>query len=123
MLDDVFYVTSTARLSKADRLARLQDLKRRAAPSVPGDPVISMRIAEFGDAAVMTAQHTPYGGGRPYYSVRVWALRDGRWQLANTQQTTIAASPSEQTVTRLDRELLAALDKADTVRPRSVDGS
>jgi len=41
----------------------------------------------------MIARHDPYRGGQPYYSRRVWAFRDGRWQLANTQQTVIAAAP------------------------------
>ena len=39
------------------------------------------------------ARHTPYRGGDPYYSLRVWAFRDGRWQLANTQQTVIRSTP------------------------------
>lgn len=90
VLDDVYYVTATAQLSKADRLARLAKLRESGGPSVPGDPVVSMRILDLGDSALMTARHTPYQGGRPYHSVRVWAFRDGRWQLANTQQTVVA---------------------------------
>ena len=99
VLDDVYYVTATAQLSKADRVARLAKAKETGAPSVPGDPVVSMRIVDLGDSAVMTARHNPYRGGKPYYSVRVWALEDGRWQLANTQQTVIADAP-EATATR-----------------------
>ena len=90
VLDDVYYVTATAQLSKADRVARLAKAKETGAPSVPGDPVVSMRIVDLGDSAVMMARHNPFHGGKPYYSVRVWALADGRWQLANTQQTVIA---------------------------------
>lgn len=93
VLDDVYYVTATAQLSKADRVARLAKARETGAPSVPGDPVVSMRIVDLGDSAVMTARHDPYRGGKPYYSVRVWALKDGRWQLANTQQTVIADAP------------------------------
>ena len=89
VLDGVDYTTATAQLSKEARVAHLRALASTGAPSVPGDPVVSMRIFDFGDAAVMRAQHTPYAGGRPYLSVRVWAFRDGRWQLANTQQTVI----------------------------------
>ena len=92
VLDDVYYVTETAQLSKADRVNRLAALKKSGAPSTPGDPVLSMRIHDFGDAAVMIARHTPYRGGDPYYSLRVWARRDGRWQLANTQQTVIRST-------------------------------
>ena len=72
VLDDVYYVTATARLSKADRVERLTQLKETGAPAVPGDPVVSMRIHDFGDAAVMIARHTPFRGGKPYYSLRVW---------------------------------------------------
>jgi hypothetical protein len=92
VLDNVYYVTATARLSKADRVARLAQLKEKGGPSVPGDPVVSMRVLDLGDSALMTARHTTYRGQVPYYSVRVWALREGRWQLANTQQTVVAAS-------------------------------
>jgi hypothetical protein len=94
VLDDVYYVTSAARLSKQDRLDRLKKAEATGAPSVPGDPVVEMQIVEFGQAAVMTARHNPFLGGQPYYSVRVWAFRDGRWQLANTQQTIIADAPA-----------------------------
>jgi hypothetical protein len=92
VLDDVYYVTETAQLSKDDRVKRLAALKESGAPSTPGDPVVSMRIHDFGDSAVMVARHTPYRGGDPYYSLRVWAFRDGRWQLANTQQTVVRST-------------------------------
>ena len=94
VLDDVLYVTETAQLSKQDRVNRLASLKASGAPSTPGDPVVSMQIHDFGDAAVMIARHTPYRGGDPYYSLRVWAFKDGRWQLANTQQTVIRSTES-----------------------------
>jgi hypothetical protein len=94
VLDDVLYVTETAQLSKAERVERLAALKKSGAPSTPGDPVVSMKILDFGDSAVMLARHTPYRGGDPYYSLRVWAFRDGRWQLANTQQTVIRSTPA-----------------------------
>jgi hypothetical protein len=89
VLDGVDYVTATAQLSKEARVAHLTELEEAGEPSAPGDPVVSMQIVDLGDAAVMRARHTTYRGGVPYYSVRVWALRDGRWQLANTQQTVI----------------------------------
>ena len=89
VLDDVYYVTETAQLSKTARVERLTALAATGEPSVPGDPVLSMRIHDLGDSAVMIARHAPYRGGNPYYSLRVWAYRDGRWQLANTQQTAV----------------------------------
>jgi hypothetical protein len=93
VLDGVNYVTSAASLSKADRVARLAQQKQSGAAIVPGDPVIAMRISDFGDAAIMFTRNAPYRGGKPYYSLRVWTFRDGRWQLANSQQTVIASAP------------------------------
>ena len=83
----------SAQLSKDDRLAPLADLRASGAVSTPGDPVVSMRIHDFDDSAVMIARHSSFRGGDPYYSLRVWAYRDGRWQLANTQQTVIRSTP------------------------------
>jgi hypothetical protein len=94
VLDDVYYTTATAQLSKAARVEHLTALREAGARSAPGDPVVSMRIFDFGDSAVMLARHDPYRGGQPYLSVRVWVFRDGRWQLANTQQTVIADAPA-----------------------------
>ena len=92
VLDDVYYVTSAAALSKADRVNRLAQQKQTGAASVPGDPVQFIRIVEFGQSAVMLARHAPFRGGKPYYSVRVWAFRDGKWRFANSQQTTIESA-------------------------------
>lgn len=94
VLDDVYYFTSAAALSKADRVNRLGQRRQSGAASVPGDPVLFMRIVEFGQSAVMFARHAPFRGGKPFYSVRVWAFRDGQWRFANSAQTTIeSASP------------------------------
>jgi hypothetical protein len=93
VLDDVYYTTATAQLSKAARVEHLTALREAGRQSTPGDPVVSMQILDYGDAAVMFARHDSYRGGRPYWSVRVWAVSDGRWQLANTQQTVIAVPP------------------------------
>jgi hypothetical protein len=92
VVDDVNYVTSAASLSKADRVARLTQQKQTGAAIVPGDPVIAMRISDFGDAAVMITRNAPFRGGKPYYSLRIWTFRGGRWQLANSQQTVIASA-------------------------------
>ncbi len=66
----------------------------------PGDPIVSMRIHDFGtSSAVMISRHSPYRGGKPYYNLRVWILRDDRWQLALSQQTTIQAADPLPAVT------------------------
>jgi hypothetical protein len=43
----------------------------------------------------MLSHHTPHLGGKPYYNVRLWVLRDGRWQLVASQQTTIESAAPE----------------------------
>jgi hypothetical protein len=120
VVDDVFYVTSAGALSKADRVAHLARQRQSGAAILPGDPVSSMRMFDFGEAAVMITQNAPYRGGKPYYSVRVWTLRDTRWQLANSQQTTIdTALPvagfgaDQQAVLRADHDLVRALEGVD----------
>ena len=80
-----------------DILAAWQSTQmQEAGTGAPGDPVTAMRIYDFGtNTAVMTSQHTPYRGGRPYTNVRIWVLRDGRWQLALSQQVAIqSATPA-----------------------------
>jgi hypothetical protein len=47
----------------------------------------------FGDAAILIADHKPEGEP-PYRVIRVWANRDGRWQLFHRQETTIHGPPS-----------------------------
>jgi hypothetical protein len=92
VLDNVNYVTSAAVLSKADRVNRLAEQKKTGGASLPGDPILFMRIEEFGRSAVMLARQAPFRGGKPYYSVRVWAFRDRKWRFANSEQTTIEAA-------------------------------
>jgi hypothetical protein len=40
----------------------------------------------------MFSKHFPVRGGRPYQNMRVWVLRDGRWQLAISQQSEIKSA-------------------------------
>jgi ketosteroid isomerase-like protein len=51
-----------------------------------------MKLWVLGDAAIMRADHVMPGARRPpYRATRVWVKRDGRWQMAISQQTTIVA--------------------------------
>jgi hypothetical protein len=43
---------------------------------------------------VIISHHVPRNGGKPYYNVRVWVYRDGRWQIVVSQQTTIKDAPA-----------------------------
>jgi hypothetical protein len=92
--DEFMIINNTTIRNRPERIA-IARKQQEAGTGAPGDPIMSMEIHDFGDnAAVMISQHFPYRGGKPYRNVRVWALRDGRWQLAISQQATIqSASP------------------------------
>lgn len=89
--DEFMIINSTSSRNKSDRVEIARN-EKASGVGAPGDPIISMRIMDFGDRnALMLSRHFPYRGGKPYYNVRVWIYRDERWQLAISQQTTIEA--------------------------------
>ena len=90
--DEFMIINNTTIRDKEQRVA-IAKRQQEAGTGAPGDPVTSMRIYDFGtNAAVMTSQHTPYRGGKPYTNVRIWVLRDNRWQLALSQQVAIQSA-------------------------------
>jgi len=90
--DEFMIINNTTIRNKEQRVA-IARRQQEAGSGAPGDPVTAMRIYGFGsNAAVMTSTHTPYRGGKPYINVRIWTLRDGRWQLALSQQVTIQSA-------------------------------
>jgi hypothetical protein len=90
--DEFLIINNNGMRNKPERVAIAQK-QQAAGAGTPGDPITSMEIYDFGDnAAVMISHHVPHRGGKPYYNVRVWTLRDGRWQLAVSQQSTIQSA-------------------------------
>jgi hypothetical protein len=90
--DEFLIINNTAMRNKPERVAIAQK-QQAAGVGTPGDPITAMEIHDFGDsAAVMISHHVPHRGGKPYYNVRVWTLRDGRWQLAVSQQSSIQSA-------------------------------
>jgi len=90
--DEFLIISNNGMRDKPERVAIAQK-QQAAGVGTPGDPITSMEIYDFGDnAAVMISHHVPHRGGKPYYNVRVWTLRDGRWQLAVSQQSTIQSA-------------------------------
>jgi hypothetical protein len=90
--DEFLIINNTAMRNKPERVAIAQK-QQAAGVGTPGDPITSMEIHDFGEnAAVMISHHVPHRGGKPYYNVRVWTLRDGRWQLAVSQQSAIQSA-------------------------------
>ncbi len=98
--DEFLIINNNGMRNKAERVAIAQKAQAAGA-GTPGDPITAMEIYDFGDnAAVMISHHVPHRGGKPYYNVRVWTLRDGRWQLAVSQQSTIQAAAAVPATTK-----------------------
>jgi len=75
--------------TKPERIAAIREQKKTGTPVNPG-PLESMQIWVVGDAAVMTSDHaTAAAKPTPYHVTRVWVKRDGRWQMAYSQQTIV----------------------------------
>ncbi len=82
--------------SERDKPARVAFAHKQqdAGVSMPGDPITTMTLEDFGDAVLMISHHVPYLGGKPYYNDRVFVHRDGHWLISWSQQTTDqSASP------------------------------
>jgi hypothetical protein len=93
--EEFMIINNTTIRTRAEREVIAQK-QEAAGVGTPGDPILAMRIVDFGNnAAVMFSKHFPVRGGRPYQNIRVWVLRDGRWQLAISQQSEIkSAAPT-----------------------------
>jgi hypothetical protein len=88
---DEFVVTRTRQhpTDKAGRMAAMAELRAANAETFVAE-VAALKFWVLGDAAVMRADHVMPGNRRPpYRATRLWVKRDGRWQMALSQQTTI----------------------------------
>jgi ketosteroid isomerase-like protein len=75
--------------TKAERIAQIKQQKDVGALTNPG-PLTSARMWVLGDVALMTSEHTTSAVPvTPYRVTRFWVKRDGRWQMAYSQQTGI----------------------------------
>ena len=80
--------------NKTERVARAKR-EQKAGIGLPGAPILSMTMSDFGNAVVMISRHVPYQGGKPYYNFRVFVNQDGHWPIAWSQQTTIRAAAAQ----------------------------
>lgn len=88
---DEFVVTRTRQhpTDKAARMAFMATQRAINAETYVAE-VVSLKFWVLGDAAIMRADHAMPGNRRPpYRATRLWVKRDGRWQMAISQQTTI----------------------------------
>jgi hypothetical protein len=74
-------------MDKAQRVAAIRKLRNAGRVALP-PAVASIAVWVFGNAAVMSAdQESRFG--EALHATRVWAKRDGRWQLSFSQQTLV----------------------------------
>jgi hypothetical protein len=88
---DEFVVTRTRQhpTDKAARMAFMATQRAINAETFVAE-VVTLKFWVLGDAAVMRADHAMPGNRRPpYRATRLWVKRDGHWQMAISQQTTI----------------------------------
>ncbi len=91
--EEFLIINNTSERNKPERLAIARQ-QQAAGVGVPGDPILSMSMSDFGNTVVMLSHHAPYRGGKPYYNIRVFVNRGGHWLTAWSQQTTIQAAPA-----------------------------
>jgi hypothetical protein len=88
---DEFVVTRTRQhpTDKAARMAFMATQRAINAETYVAE-VVSLKFWVLGDAAITRADHAMPGNRRPpYRATRLWVKRDGHWQMAISQQTTI----------------------------------
>jgi hypothetical protein len=77
-------------ISKAGRIETLNKQKASGVGSAPA-PLVSTKMFDFGDAAIMTCLHQPYSG-KPIHVSRLWIKREGKWIMSISYQTAIQAA-------------------------------
>ncbi|HVB55100.1 MAG TPA: nuclear transport factor 2 family protein [Candidatus Acidoferrales bacterium] len=95
VLDDCLIVDSsdTRPITKAERITRTLQQKATGTTTNEAPPLVWARLYDFGDTVLMVALHQPYKS-KPYYATRLWAKRDGRYQLAASYHTSIEDVPA-----------------------------
>ncbi|HEY1865853.1 MAG TPA: nuclear transport factor 2 family protein [Candidatus Acidoferrales bacterium] len=74
-----------------DKPGRMVDLERSKMAGYSPMPVVSLRIFDFGNAAVLVSRHQPEHG-KPVHITRLWIKRNAQWQEAASYQTRIEAA-------------------------------
>jgi ketosteroid isomerase-like protein len=87
--DDLLFVTPDGAqpMDKAQRLAAIRKLRNAGRGELP-PAVASISVWVYGNAAIMSADQKSRFGD-VLHATRVWAKRDGRWQLSFSQQTLV----------------------------------
>ena len=85
----VRYATGQSPVPKSDRIAAIERQKDANA-AVTVAEIQTMRLAVYGDGAVMTALQTmPDNSRPPYRAARIWVRRNGQWLMAISVHTDV----------------------------------
>jgi|ERR1700728_1497302 len=87
--DFVLYGSGQAPVPKSARVAMIDRQKESNAAVTIGE-VERMEVSAYGDGAVMISTHVmPDAARSQFHAVRLWAKRNGRWQMAVSAHTEI----------------------------------
>jgi hypothetical protein len=85
----VLYGGGRAPVAKSDRIAVIERQKESNAVVAVGE-IQTMRLAVYGDGAVMiTTETAPDNSHPPYRAARVWVKRNGQWLMAISAHTEV----------------------------------
>ena len=85
----VVYGSDRAPIPKSGRIAAIERQKERNAAVTVGE-VQTMRLAVYGDGALMiTAEAAADNSRPPYRAARVWVRRGGQWLMAISAHTDV----------------------------------
>ncbi|HVB56006.1 MAG TPA: nuclear transport factor 2 family protein [Candidatus Acidoferrales bacterium] len=91
---DEFSAASSNSSKVLDKPTRMADLERSKMAGYAPMPVVSLRMFDFPDAAVLVTQHQPVHG-KPFHITRLWIKRDGHWQETVSYQTRMQSAPAK----------------------------
>ena len=91
---DEFSAASSNSGKVLDKKTRMADLERSKMAGYAPMPVVSLRLFDFRDAAILVSKHQP-AHGKPFHITRLWIKRNGHWQEAVSYQTRMQEAPAQ----------------------------
>lgn len=91
MVGDEFVAASSNSNKLYDKRGRMDDLDHAKMAGVAPTPLTSVRMFDFGGAALMRSEHTPVRG-KPLRVTRIWVNRDGSWVETLSYQTSVRSA-------------------------------
>ncbi|HVA95790.1 MAG TPA: nuclear transport factor 2 family protein [Candidatus Dormibacteraeota bacterium] len=87
---DEFSAASSNSNQLLNKKGRMADLGHEKMAGYAPMPIVSMKVFDFGNTAILISHHVP-PSGRPMHMLRLWIKRNGQWQEVAAYQTKIAA--------------------------------